>query len=53
MNKLKQRRRAHSVNRCASGLRRAAAPQRDLGAAFNEWSAAKRFRVSEQPAAGR
>lgn len=53
MTKLKQRRRAHSVNRCASGLRRAAAPQRDLGAAFNEWSAAKRFRVSEQPAAGR
>lgn len=30
-----------------------AAPQRDLGAAFNEWSARKRFRVSEQPAAGR
>lgn len=30
-----------------------AALQRDLVAAFNEWSAAKRFRVSEQPAAGR
>lgn len=49
MTKLKQRRRAHAVNRCASALRRAAAPQRDLGAAFNEWSAGKRFRVSEQP----
>ena len=32
---------------------KAAAPQRDLCAAFNEWSAAKRFCVSEQPAAGR
>lgn len=50
MTKLKQRRRAHAVNRCALALRRAAAPQRDLVGAFNEWSAAKRFRVSEQPA---
>lgn len=48
MTKLKQRRRAHSINRGVSCLRRAASPRRDLCAAFNEWSAGKRFRVSEQ-----
>ena len=52
MNKLKQRRRAHSITRrSAIGLRRAVAvSRRDICARFNNWAAGKRFCVNEQPA---
>lgn len=47
MNKLKQRRRAHAVNRCASGQRRSmVARERDICARFDAWTSVKRFSVS-------